>query len=261
MQRVWHTAAAGWRLWSPHFQRWLLPVTEIALDMACVRAGCSVIDIAAGDGGQSLQAAGRVGSAGSVLAADISGNMLAYAAESARLAGVDWLEFGVMDGENLALPAASFDVALCRAALMVFPDPLRALREARRVLKPGGCLGVIVFTNPERNPFFSLPARLTPGGAVLPGIFRLGGRGVLEDLISRAGFRSVETRILAAPLRLDSASECLSWQIHLFQLLGRGAAIPTPDWSEVASALNRYVGRGGFELPGEVLIGVGRVSR
>lgn len=256
MLRAWQAAAAGWHQWSPHFQRWLLPASEAALDLAGLREGARVLDVAAGDGGLGLLAAAQVGERGRVLVTDLSPNMLSYAAEAASQAGLPTLEVRVMDAEDLRLPPDSVNAVLCRAGLMLLPEPLRALREARRVLAPGGALVVLLFTTPQRNPFFSLPLQNAP--AHLPVVFRLGGRGVLEDLIARAGFRCVETRILSAPLEFASAAECLAWQVHLHALLPSSTAQPAPDWDAVAAALHRYTTPAGLQLPGEVCIGVGR---
>jgi cyclopropane fatty-acyl-phospholipid synthase-like methyltransferase len=66
---------------------WLAPATEVMLDMAGIRKGSRVLDVAAGAGGQSLTAARRAGDGGSVLATDSSSNLLDVAAWRAREAG------------------------------------------------------------------------------------------------------------------------------------------------------------------------------
>jgi ubiquinone/menaquinone biosynthesis C-methylase UbiE len=68
--------------------RWLGPATEVMLDMAGIRKGSRVLDVAAGAGGQSLTAARRAGDGGSVLATDISLNLVDFAARRAREAGL-----------------------------------------------------------------------------------------------------------------------------------------------------------------------------
>jgi cyclopropane fatty-acyl-phospholipid synthase-like methyltransferase len=70
----WDTAAQAWHNWGPTLQQWLGTATELMLDMAGVEPGSRVLDVAAGAGDQTLQAAKRVGPAGFVLATDIAGS-------------------------------------------------------------------------------------------------------------------------------------------------------------------------------------------
>jgi SAM-dependent methyltransferase len=93
-----------------------------------------------------------------------------------------------MDGENLELPDASFDVVLCRFGLMYMPDQNRALTEWQRVLRPEGRVVVAVFSTPNKNGWGAVPldiirqrAQLPPPLPGQPGPFSLGAEGVLED--------------------------------------------------------------------------------
>src|SRR5918997_6659670 len=86
-QEQWQTAARAWNEWTPSLRAWLGPATEVMLDMANIRLGDRVLDVAAGAGDQSLQTAERVGPTGYVLATDISANILDFAAQNARRAG------------------------------------------------------------------------------------------------------------------------------------------------------------------------------
>ena len=104
------------------------PATEMMLDLAEVRTGDRVLDVAAGTGDQTLLAAQRVGPNGFVLATDISASMLKLAADAAREAGLTNVETRVMDAENIDLDADSFDAVICQLGLMVFPNPAKVLR-------------------------------------------------------------------------------------------------------------------------------------
>ena len=130
--------------------------TEMMLDVAGVQAGSRVLDVAAGTGESTLMVARRVGPTGHVLAADDSASMLKVAAEAARKAGLTNVETRVMNAENLELDADSFDAVICRNALMLFPNPAKALTEMRRVVKPGGKVAVMVFSAVERNPYHGI---------------------------------------------------------------------------------------------------------
>ncbi len=76
----WQGAAEAWHRWNPAIQDWLGPSTELMLDQARVGPGGHVLDVAAGAGEPAITAAKRVGPTGSVLATDISSNILDYAA-------------------------------------------------------------------------------------------------------------------------------------------------------------------------------------
>ncbi|MEJ7740719.1 MAG: class I SAM-dependent methyltransferase [Chitinophagaceae bacterium] len=183
----WQAAAEAWYRWSPTLNQWLGKATERMLDMAGIRSGHQVLDIAAGAGEQSITTAKRVGATGSVLATDISPNILEYAKQMARQAGIDNMETRVMDGENLDLEDETFDAVISRVGLIYFPDQQRALKEMLRVLKQGGKVAAIVYSTPEKNKFFSLPvsiirnrAKLPPPLPGQPGPFSLGGEGIIE---------------------------------------------------------------------------------
>jgi SAM-dependent methyltransferase len=101
-------------------------VTEMILDLANIQVGDRVLELAAGMGDLAVMTARRVGPHGHVLATDISAKMLNVAAEAAREAGFTNVETRVMDAESIELAPASFNAALCRSALMHFPNPIKA---------------------------------------------------------------------------------------------------------------------------------------
>jgi ubiquinone/menaquinone biosynthesis C-methylase UbiE len=265
----WQAAAEAWNRWGPILGQWLDPATETMLDLAGVRAGNRVLDVAAGSGGQSLVAARRAGPSGYVLATDIASNLLAFAADAARHVGLMNVETQVMDGENLELAAENFDTVISRVGLIYFPDQQRALRGMRQVLKPGGKISAIVYSTAENNKFFSLPvaiirrrAQLPPPLPDQPGPFSLGSPGVLEQALTQAGFRDVQTRLVAAPLRLPSAAECVRFERESFgalhqMLAGLSEAERQAAWEEIELALRTFEGPAGFEGPCELVIGAG----
>src|SRR6266536_1872280 len=86
---TWEAAAPGWAKWEQRFSAGLADATDALLDMAGIGPGMRVLDLACGAGSQTLRAASRVGSKGSVVATDISANMLQYVHEHARRAAWD----------------------------------------------------------------------------------------------------------------------------------------------------------------------------
>jgi SAM-dependent methyltransferase len=261
----WQEAAQAWSDWGPLLRRWLGPATELMLDMAHVREGSRVLDVAAGAGDQSLQAAERVGARGHVLATDLSPRILERAAANARAAGLA-LETRAMDGERLDVPEASFDAVLSRVGLIYFPDRARALAGMKRALRPGGRIGAIVYSTPERNVFFSLPvgiirrrAQLPPPEPGQPGPFSLGAPGVLEQALGDAGFHDVEVRAVPAPLHTPSAAECVRFERESFGALHQmlsGLDEPAREdaWREIEEALRAFERDGAFTGPCELLV-------
>ena len=268
-QQQWDVAAAAWDRWTPLLREWLGEATELMLDMAGVQAGARVLDVAAGAGDQSLQAAARVGAQGEVLATDISPRILEHAAAQARQAGFANVRTEVHDGEHLDVAEASFDAVISRLGLIYFPDQQQALRGMKRALKPGGRVAAIVYSTPDRNGFFSVPVSIIRARAALPpplpgqpGPFSLGAAGVLEAALTKAGFVDVTSRIVAAPVRLGSAADCVRFEQESFGALHQmlstlDAAGKAAAWQEIAERLAQFEQGGRFEGPCELVIGVG----
>jgi len=147
----WQSAAEAWFRWSPTLNQWLGKATETMLEMAGISTGHRVLDVAAGAGEQSITTAKKVGATGYVLATDISSNILEFAKQMAKQAGLENIETKVMDGENLTVPDTTFDAVISRVGLIYFPDQQKALREMLRVLKPGGKVAAIVYSTPDKN--------------------------------------------------------------------------------------------------------------
>ena len=183
----WQAAAEAWHRWGPFLGEWLGAATEQMLDLAHIKAGSRVLDIAAGAGEQSIAAARRVGPTGHVLATDIAPALLDYALTDARAAGLSNIETRELDGEALGeLPAASFDAVISRVGLIYFPGPAARVGRNPPCTEAGGRFAAVVYSTPEKNAFFSIPvgiirrrAKLPPPLPGQPGPFSLGGDGVL----------------------------------------------------------------------------------
>jgi SAM-dependent methyltransferase len=262
----WQDAADAWHRWDPVFDRWLGEGTSLLLDLAGVTKGGRVLDVAAGSGGQTIEAARRVGASGTVLATDIASNILDHAGAVARAAGLANVATRVMDGENLEVDAGAFDAVISRLGLMYLPDKARALGQARAALRPGGRYAALVFAEPDRNRFFSVPisiirtrAQLPQPAPGLPGPF---SAVALGDMLEQAGFTDVVVTRLEAPLRLASAAECAQLERESFgalhqMLAGLHAAAQEEAWAEIEQALGEFEGPDGFVGPCELLVGAG----
>jgi SAM-dependent methyltransferase len=262
----WQTAAEPWHRWGPTLEDWLSEATEAMLDMADVRAGGRVLDVAAGAGGQTLSAARRVGPEGAVLATDISEVILAFAEQTAREAGLTNVTTRVMDGESLDVPDRSFDAVISRVGFIYFPNQHAAFVGMRDALKPGGRLAGIVYSTPEANRFFSIPISIIRRRAQLPapapgqpGPFSLGSPGVAEQAFADAGFRDVAVEAVPSPLRMDSTADCVRFERDSFgalhqMLSGLAEADRRAAWAEIEQALAQFEGPDGFVAPCEMLV-------
>lgn len=266
----WESAAEAWDRWGPLLARWLGPSTEAMLDMASVGRGARVLDVAAGAGEQTLTAARRVGPQGHVLATDISPTILSFALDAARNAGLAQVETLELDGERHdTLPEGSFDAAISRVGLIYFPDQQRALRGIRHALKAGGRFAAVVYSTPDKNPFFSVPvgiirrrANLPPPLPGQPGPFSLGAEGVLARTLEQAGFRDVEVRRIDSPVRVSAAAECVRFERESFGALHQmmaslSEAERADTWREIEAALGKFDTPEGFVGPCEMLVGAG----
>ena len=239
--------------------------TERMLEAAGLGPGDHVLDVAAGTGDQSLLAARRVGPGGSVLATDISADMLNITAQVAKLEGLTNITTRVMDAQQLDLQDNAFDAVICRLALMLIPNLKLALREIRRVLKPGGKLAALVWSVPEHNPLFALPLAIVSTYArgapsPLPDPFALSDPRVFEQELTEAGFDEVKT--LALPFQ----SHYASLDAFLHSTASRLTAsvmgqLSKPEQQhlldEVRQALSQFEGSHGLVAPEEFLLGVG----
>jgi SAM-dependent methyltransferase len=263
----WQETAAAWHRWGPTLESWLGEATELMLDLAGVGERARVLDVAAGAGGQTIAAARRVGDRGAVLATDISSKILEHAAREARAAGLSNVATRTMDGENLELEDNSFDAVVSRVGLIYFPDRQRALGGMRRVLRDGGRVSSIVYSSPERNPFFSIPvsvirrvAGLASPAPGMPGPFSLGQPGALADAYQSVGLRSIDVQTVEAPLRFATAAECVRFERESFGALhamlgGVPEKARQEAWVEIEEELAQFEGPDGFVGPCELIVG------
>ena len=253
------------------YERWAVPFVvgpwvPGLLDLAQLRAGERVLDIACGTGVVSRLAARRVTLGGTVTGLDLNEGMLAVARRLPLPPGltIDWRQ-----GSALALPVAdgAFDVALCQQGLQFFPDRLKALSEMRRVLTPTGRVALSVWTGP--SPYFVAQreglARYVSAEAATSSAaaFSLGDAAELRGLLEDTGFRDVVIHHVRMMLRLPPPEEFL-----LRHLSGVPAGeIVAAAGEEACAALvahmkkatRAYVDGYGLAVPQEVNVATGRV--
>jgi ubiquinone/menaquinone biosynthesis C-methylase UbiE len=177
---------------------------KLLAEAALAPAEC-VLDVASGTGRVAVQAAEAVGARGSVLGVDLSARMV----DAAQRRALPNTRFARMDAQQLALPDARFDVVLCSLGLMYLPDPGQALREMRRVLRPGGRLVLSVWGERARCGWAALFEIVDAEVAseVCPLFFGLGRGDALARLCSDTGLQEIRLQRLAATLMYADGDE------------------------------------------------------
>jgi SAM-dependent methyltransferase len=263
---MWSSVARGWAEHAAFVDARGAAITARLLDLASPQQGERVLELACGSGGVGIAAAARVGAAGEVVLSDVAPSMTTIAAGRVEELGLTNVSTRVLDLEEIDEPDESFDVVVCREGIMLVVDPVRAAREIRRVLRPGGRVALSVWGPRARNPWLGvvfdsvsseLGTPMPPPG--VPGPFSLDDADRLCRVLSDAELTGVEVGELPTPYRAASADE---WWTRTCALAGplaqRLAVLPEPAaqaLSEVACrAIALYETPVGLEIPGVSLI-------
>lgn len=218
--------AQAWEKWFPIIEQGANQLTARMLDAAGLETGQRVLDIATGIGEPALSAARRVGPDGQVTGIDLSSAMLEFAARRARQAGLDNVEFRVMNANALDLAASSFDAALCRWGLMFVDDLEQTLRAIHAALKPGARLALGVWASADEVPALSTAARVLHRELDLPPppqgagtAFALADGPSLIAALQASGFERVTREAVNVHYDYDSAAEYLAHRREVSNLL------------------------------------------
>jgi SAM-dependent methyltransferase len=218
----WSRAAPGWTARRDDVQRFGAPVSEWILDHADLQPGHRVLELAAGAGETGFLAAQRVGPTGVLVSTDVAEEMLEGGRARAEELGLTNVEFKPMELEWIDASAASFDAVLCRWGLMFALDPEAALREIRRVLKPGGRLAAATWSTLDDNPWITAlqgvlleQGHMEPPDPDAPGPARLADPAQLVELAASAGFTEPEVDRIPVEVRAPSFDDYFAVQADL----------------------------------------------
>jgi SAM-dependent methyltransferase len=259
------------RRWDDHvhvyesvFEPFTLQFARAAISALGVAPGHSVLDVGAGSGGTALAMAGQ---GLRVAAIDASPRMIERILTRAAERGVS-IDARTMDGQALQFEDATFDAALSVLGVILFPDAERGLAEMRRVVRPGGRVSVVTWTQPQN---YELAAELRAAiqsvwpqqpPAPLPAQLRYREEGDFRALFKAAGLGEPEIITLTARLETPSAqwlSERIGFAPGMAATMAglgdRAAAVV----QRLAENLEARLGHGPISLGGVAFVGSARV--
>jgi SAM-dependent methyltransferase len=261
----WDAVADAWDGNADYVESHSTEATEALLAKVGVHAGDHVLELAAGPGALTGTWSRLAGPDGQVVVSDVAPAMVAAARR--RAAGLANVELAVLDLTAIDRPDASFDVVACRMGLMFAPDPAAALAGMRRVLRPGGRLGVLTWAGMEHNPWMTcvgmaamLNGLVAGGPPIGPGaIFSLGDPARLEVHAKEAGFSDVAVEAI------DTTFHAPSIDVHVERvgsLAGPLAPVLAAATGEQRAAVRHtaaglaapYTTDGAVALPGRALL-------
>jgi SAM-dependent methyltransferase len=220
----WEAAAAGWEAEREDMQRDTVAVSQWMLDAAQLQPGHTVLELAAGPGDLGLMAAELVAPGGRAIITDGAEGMVEAARRRAEQLGIENVELRPMEAEWIDLGTATVDAVLCRWGYMLLADPETALRETRRVLRPGGRVALAAWAGPKENPWIArfrqvgeelgLAEPVPPG---TPGPMAFARPGLIEELVDAAGFDDIETDAVDLSFRAPSLD---AWWEHTLRTSG-----------------------------------------
>jgi len=197
-----------------------ISLAEKAFDMLGLQEGMRLLDVAAGSGALSLPAA-RLGV--QVVAVDLSPGMVDRLKQRAHVEGLTNVQAYAMDAHALELEDDTFDVAASQYGVMLLPNLPRALREMRRVTRPGGHVLLITFGPPAQVEFISFFVGAMQ--AVIPGFsglpvdppplpFQVADPQKLRQEMEKAGLTDVHVQTVSEELAFRSAQDLWNWVTH-----------------------------------------------
>jgi SAM-dependent methyltransferase len=266
----WNTAATGWRKWSPLIDAGAGKVSERLVQLAGIKEGDRVLDVAAGYGEPALTAAERVGPKGSVVATDISAEMIAFGRERAAAAGIDNVEFIEGAASALDFQEAGFDAALSRWGIIFEPDGEGTAARVRTFLKRGGRMAISSWGSPDRVPMLGIPMRtamerlqVPPPPPGTPGPLSRPTAEALAGLLEGGGFSDVDVEEMDLTFEWDSPEE---FTIFIREIAPPVTAMLSPHprevqdetWAAITDAVRDAAGQGPVRLSNLALLAAGR---
>lgn len=270
-RRDWGSAAKGWHDWQELIVSATAEVSKRLVEIAGIKAGDRVLDVAAGSGEPALTAAQVVGPNGEIVATDISSEMLSYARQRAAAAGIENVEFVEAEASSLDFPAESFDAALSRWGIIFEPEAEAAAGRIRGFLKPGARMAISSWGPPERVPLLALPMRtvmtrlnVPPPPPGTPGPLSRPTSEAIAGLLEGGGFSDIEVEQLEVEFEWDSPEAFARFTREIAPPITAMLASHPPEvheetWAAVVEAARPHADANGrLRLANLVLVAAGR---
>lgn len=221
-RQSWNSVAAGWQKWWKPIERGAEKVSRRLIELAEIKPGSRVLDIATGIGEPALTAANLVGRSGHVLATDISPQMLSFAKQRVASLGIqDVVEFKEGDIETIDLPSAAFDAVLCRWGLMFLPNLKAGLSNIHRSLKPSGHFAAAVWASPGQDTLSATTMNIImketnskPPPPGTPGPFSLSDENRLKNSFVISGFKDLSIERMNVTFDFDSPDDFTAFTVE-----------------------------------------------
>jgi SAM-dependent methyltransferase len=241
----WGVQAKGWSARAEEMGRTTMAVSVWLVDALALQPGHEVLELAAGTGEVGFLAAEQIAPGGTLISSDFSPEMITAAQKRAEQMGITNVRFRQIDAEGIDQPAASLDGVLCRWGYMLMADGEAALRETRRVLRPGGRVALAAWTSASENPWASIPgSELVERGHLerpdpdAPGQFAWARAGTIEEHLAAAGFTEFQVETLDFPYVHPSVDE---WIAYIRDVASRFRealdGLPTAEHEDVIAAI------------------------
>jgi SAM-dependent methyltransferase len=267
---AWSTVADGWERRRAELDSQHRLVSEALVEALAPEPGQTILELAAGLGDVGYDALAGLGEDGRLITTDFAPEMVEAARRRAEERGLANVEHRVMDAEAMDLDDDSVDGVVCRFGYMLMADPAQALRETRRVLRPGGRLAFATWAPPDRNPALAvMGAALMTHGHVpppepgAPGIFAIPTAERATELARGAGFETVDVR--EVPVAVEHAS-LDAWWAYTRDIAGPFTfvieGLSDAQAAEVQGSIREWAAAwetdGRYELPGAALVTLAR---
>jgi ubiquinone/menaquinone biosynthesis C-methylase UbiE len=245
------------------WQNQLKPAQDLLLEMIKPVKGEKILDTASGTGLVSFRVKQAVGDDGFVLGTDISEKMVEISNAIVEEKKIRNIQFARMDAEQLQAPDNNFDAAICALGLMYFPDPLKALKEMYRVLKPGGRAAGAVWGQRDHcgwSEIFEIVDKRV-SSEVCPMFFNLGNPGQLPLYFKAAGYTNIESKKISTTLHYETDEEAIG-----AAFAGGPVALAYNKFNdtvkkeahaEYLDSISQYRTENGYEMPGEFVVTMG----
>ena len=245
--------------------RMFTPWGRLLVDELALAPGEAVLDVACGPGSVTRIAAERVGPGGRVVGSDFSARMLDLARAKPALEEAAAVEYREGPADQLPVGDEEFDVVTCQQGLQFFADRPAAVAEMHRALRPGGRVGISVWTAIEHSPPFAALAEGVEevAGAHLAARYRAGPFGFpegdqLRGLLEAAGFDDIVVAPHSLPVVFEAGAAQVVATLAVTPLADPIDELPAARREQLVAAVARRTGDGPIRATLESNIAVAR---